>query len=202
MLFSSPTTRSPNHVQAIPTASAARLPALAPAGSLIDAHTFVASARPKLFMESGRRSLLSSCAENADLGAQLRERAVARCAEKLALLRHKAQRRRPMTAAESLAKSHNSNLTGITKDTNSSVLFGADVACILEPTVTEGRRNRQCDLKDWRGAGFARGQWLRALHHHSQKARHVPPGDQECSRNVVGARGTGIVHRQCARPTA
>ncbi|KAF1319445.1 hypothetical protein FI667_g13200, partial [Globisporangium splendens] len=88
-----------------------------------------------LVAESNRRSL-AACA-NAPHARKLQERALERRAATIAQLRNERAARR-LSADDVLAKSHKSNLTGVSVNTPASTLFGTDVKCVLEPTVTQG----------------------------------------------------------------
>ena len=116
-----------------PTASACTYCAealQASAGSMTGAHR-------SLFMQGSHRTLLSACAGHKGSGSS--ERATSRRDEALATLRRMRRRRRSLlTARESLNTNHLSNLTGVTVNTTASTLLGSDVACVLEPTVTQG----------------------------------------------------------------
>ncbi|OWZ02885.1 hypothetical protein PHMEG_00025479 [Phytophthora megakarya] len=90
----------------------------------------------RLFLAKGKRSL-KNCA-NSDASRRLQERAIARRATKAESIRAELRQRRRLDTATALATSHKSNLTGLTKDTDPSVLFGDEVKCILEPEVTQG----------------------------------------------------------------
>ncbi|TXT13583.1 hypothetical protein VHUM_00950 [Vanrija humicola] len=94
-------------------------------------HAHEAAERAAHLAAIGRRSL-SHCAP----ALHARAAAQANAARRAALLaRHRAARR---DLAAVLGTSHRSNLTGVTADTNSSVLFGSENSCILAPEVTEG----------------------------------------------------------------
>jgi hypothetical protein len=70
---------------------------------------------------------------------ELKARAIQRRSEWLSTLRRRAFRRAARRdLASSLAKSHKSNLTGLTAATDPATLFGTEVKCILQPESTEG----------------------------------------------------------------
>lgn len=84
------------------------------------------------FLAQGHRSL-AACKDSPAARA-LSERTAARRMAQLDALRH--QRR--LSIDDVLAKSHKSNLTGVTPTIDPSELFGTEVKCVLEPEVTEG----------------------------------------------------------------
>lgn len=86
----------------------------------------------RLFMAQGKRALASCSSSNS--ARTLQEQAIARRAAKVQELR---QQRR-LDASTVLATNHESSLEGITNDTDPSQVFGSNVACVLEPEVTEG----------------------------------------------------------------
>ncbi|RLN37208.1 hypothetical protein BBJ28_00020355 [Nothophytophthora sp. Chile5] len=86
----------------------------------------------KLFMASAKHAL-GDCA-NTESMRKLQERAIARRAAAVENIR----RQRRLDVDTVVATNHESSLTGVTADTSSSVLFGDEVACILEPEVTYG----------------------------------------------------------------
>lgn len=88
----------------------------------------------KLFAANAKHAL-GDCA-NTEPMRKLQERAVARRAQAVEGLRRQRQRR--LDASSAVATNHESSLTGVTADTSSSVLFGDEVACVLEPEVTYG----------------------------------------------------------------
>ncbi|TMW57584.1 hypothetical protein Poli38472_003509 [Pythium oligandrum] len=90
------------------------------------------AAQSRHFKSNARRSL-EACANSKNHRA-LKERAAARREAKLAQLR----RQRRLAAADVIAKSHKSDLTGITTTVDPSTLFGTQPQCILEPEVTQG----------------------------------------------------------------
>ncbi|KAL3664194.1 hypothetical protein V7S43_010523 [Phytophthora oleae] len=89
----------------------------------------------KLFVANAKHAL-GDCA-NTESMRKLQERAVARRAQTVENLRRERRQRR-LDVDTAMATDHKSNLTGITADTSSSVLFGDEVACVLEPEVTYG----------------------------------------------------------------
>ncbi|GMF10259.1 unnamed protein product [Phytophthora lilii] len=89
----------------------------------------------KLFVANAKHAL-GDCA-NTEPMRRLQERAVARRAEAVENLRHERRQRR-LDVDTVVATNHESSLPGVTADTSSSVLFGAEVACVLEPEVTYG----------------------------------------------------------------
>ncbi|KAF4314685.1 hypothetical protein BBI17_009893, partial [Phytophthora kernoviae] len=95
-------------------------------------HSTLSADQRKLFVANAKHAL-GDCA-NTEPMRKLQERAVARRAGTVENLR----RQRRLDAATVSSTSHKSNLTGITANTSSSVLFGSEVACVLEPEVTYG----------------------------------------------------------------
>ncbi|ETP04907.1 hypothetical protein F441_18390 [Phytophthora nicotianae CJ01A1] len=89
----------------------------------------------KLFVANAKHAL-GDCT-NTEPMRKLQERAVARRAETVDNLRRERRQRR-LDVDTVVATNHQSNLTGVTADTSSSVLFGDEVACVLEPEVTYG----------------------------------------------------------------
>jgi len=89
----------------------------------------------KLFVANAKHAL-GECA-NTEPMRKLQERAVARRAEAVENLRQERRQRR-LDVDTVVATDHESSLTGVTADTSSSVLFGDEVACVLEPEVTYG----------------------------------------------------------------
>ncbi|KAL4145658.1 hypothetical protein PRNP1_011534 [Phytophthora ramorum] len=89
----------------------------------------------KLFVANAKHAL-GECT-NTEPMRKLQERAVVRRAEAIENLRRERRQRR-LDVDTVVATSHESSLTGVTADTSSSVLFGDEVACVLEPEVTYG----------------------------------------------------------------
>ncbi|KUF95343.1 hypothetical protein AM588_10005333 [Phytophthora nicotianae] len=89
----------------------------------------------KLFVANAKHAL-GDCT-NTEPMRKLQERAVVRRAETVDNLRRERRQRR-LDVDTVVATNHQSNLTGVTADTSSSVLFGDEVACVLEPEVTYG----------------------------------------------------------------
>ncbi|KAE8967415.1 hypothetical protein PR001_g28109, partial [Phytophthora rubi] len=89
----------------------------------------------KLFVANAKHAL-GVCADTESM-RKLQERAVARRAEAVEHLRRERRQRR-LDVDTVVATKHESSLTGITADTSSSVLFGDEVSCVLEPEVTYG----------------------------------------------------------------
>uniref|UniRef100_H3H159 Intradiol ring-cleavage dioxygenases domain-containing protein n=1 Tax=Phytophthora ramorum TaxID=164328 RepID=H3H159_PHYRM len=89
----------------------------------------------KLFVTNAKHAL-GECT-NTEPMRKLQERAVVRRAEAIENLRRERRQRR-LDVDTVVATSHESSLTGVTADTSSSVLFGDEVACVLEPEVTYG----------------------------------------------------------------
>ncbi|KAH9150814.1 hypothetical protein LEN26_003997 [Aphanomyces euteiches] len=90
------------------------------------------------FKQHAFRSL-KAC-ENSPQARRLQQRTAERREMQLRQLREVVLNRRRLSADEVVAKSHKSNLTGITSfDTaDNTLLFGTSPKCVLEPDVTQG----------------------------------------------------------------
>ncbi|EGZ08542.1 hypothetical protein PHYSODRAFT_319160 [Phytophthora sojae] len=89
----------------------------------------------KLFVANAKHAL-GECADTESM-RKLQKRAIARRTEAVENLRRERRQRR-LDVDTVVATNHESSLTGVTADTSSSVLFGDEVSCVLEPEVTYG----------------------------------------------------------------
>ncbi|POM61032.1 putative extracellular dioxygenase [Phytophthora palmivora] len=98
----------------------------------------LSSEQRKLFVANAKHAL-GDCA-NTEPMRKLQEHAVTRRTETVESLRRERRQRRQrrLDVDTVVATNHESSLTGVTADTSSSVLFGDEVACVLEPEVTYG----------------------------------------------------------------
>ncbi|GLE09550.1 hypothetical protein PINS_up021278, partial [Pythium insidiosum] len=104
-------------------------------GSEEHQHTAHHLAQVSQFKHHAARQL-ETCA-NHHHARELKERTMARRLEMIERLRSERAPRR-LAAADVLARSHRSNLTGITPTVDPASIFAAKPACVLEPEVTEG----------------------------------------------------------------
>ncbi|KAG9415095.1 hypothetical protein AC1031_008523 [Aphanomyces cochlioides] len=109
----------------------------------VDAHpnhqqSFKDEEASRAFKLQALRSL-KAC-EHSTQARRLQQRTAERREMQLRQLREAALNRRRLSADDVVAKSHKSNLTGITSfDTaNNTQLFGSSPKCVLEPDVTQG----------------------------------------------------------------
>ncbi|KAG6623672.1 uncharacterized protein IUM83_02242 [Phytophthora cinnamomi] len=98
-------------------------------------HSTLSNDQRKLFVANAKHAL-GECVDTETM-RKLQERAVARRAQAVEYLRRERRQRR-LDVDTVVATDHESSLTGVTADTSSSVLFGDEVSCVLEPEVTYG----------------------------------------------------------------